>query len=541
MTTVKHSPMFKRVLQDLRKPGNSWQNWIPRLQIHTRHSPISLAGIAVALLLVFTRVALIWHNVIDRPLWLDEAWTGMIANQPTLRDFFLRCASDINAPLSYIVIGLWAQVGGLSNFSLRFPPLLCALVMPLIALTPKRMIGLSARQVWCVLLACWPYTMVYSGEARYYSLYIILGCFNTINFASLINKPELRRSWSWALVSSLFILTHYFSLILVGIQGLVYIGIWRGRALRNWPTALSFVPVVAALATHIQVLAHFAQPGTSWMSPMTADRVAVIIQQAILPLAILGWVGIWVCVGLFREALARKQGVVDPQENSGIDPTRGLWIAVACAAVAFAIAIGVGFIRPVVVSRYLIGFVPALLLGFALMAERFQQTWSLASAYLLIPVIAACMATAVLCPKIVDPLEFQTASEYLMAQSPNRLVFMWDNPMEIVRGKSFDEKALQEVASFFFVRAGKSISVDNVHPETRVDPLILLRRAGVGPKTAVLWIYDLGVPGTSATTFPPQLAQMFPSRVCKNFGDGQFGIIACGVSRKAALKVGAAR
>jgi hypothetical protein len=108
----------------------------------------STLGLIVLLLATSALRFMVWPT---RPLWLDEAWTGMIVSQPTLADFARQCLYDINAPLYYGIAGLWSQLSGVSDIALRAPAMLFGLLAPLIALGPARLMSRQARYTWCAL------------------------------------------------------------------------------------------------------------------------------------------------------------------------------------------------------------------------------------------------------------------------------------------------------------------------------------------------------------------------------------------------------
>lgn len=50
--------------------------------------------------------------------------------------------------------------------------------------------------------------------------------------------------------------------------------------------------------------------------------------------------------------------------------------------------------------------------------------------------------------------------------------------------------------------------------------------------SAVIWIYDAGVPGTMSVRFPPRLRQDRARWTCRDFGSGEVFVLAC-VPRRA--------
>ena len=483
--------------------------------------PVVFSGRALGALILLTTAMrfLVAH---DRPLWLDEVWTGMIATQPSFNEFVARCVNEVNGPLYYIVDAIWAWVGGVSDFSLRFPAAVFGAAAPLIALSTTTTLDKNARYIWCALLACWIPGIWFSQEARCYTLMVLLAVANTITFVSLLKSPTQRSAWVWASIGSLLILSHYYCTIHVGIQGLVYLAMHKGRALRTWPAAIAFIPPFAALGVHAANLIAFVRPGSAWFP---------VLKSADLPW-ILGWLlgdpllipafFLWAAAALlFR----RKNG-----DHIADEPARGdrlLWIAVACAVVATAIAVGLGFLRPMFVVRYLTGFAPGLLLGLALLARSLSRDWRMA------PTLLIAMYLFVAVRWGIDPgphenaFNFERASYALLPTAPKRLVFLWDTPM------SPEPSSLRGVAGFFFARAGHPVVVDPVSVSRGMDPNPILLREAAGPDTAILWIYDTEVAGTAAIRHPPTIGRLDPRWRCGNYGLGPFGVIACNRAKNA--------
>ena len=200
---------------------------------------------------------------------------------------------------------------------------------------------------------------------------------------------------------------------------------------------------------------------------------------------------------------------------------RELWITAGCAVLAMGLAVGLGMFKPMFIQRYLIGFTPGVMLGLALLAERFERSWARAPLFLVAAYFLLAVKLAFTPLHNVTPLNFEAASNALMTQAPRRLAFMWDNPTQP------EASALRGVGGFFFDRAGHPVDVDPVRARSDQDPNAALLQQASGPGTAILWIYDLNVEGTAALRFPPRIAAIDPRWRCRNFGKGPLGVIGC--------------
>jgi uncharacterized membrane protein len=471
-----------------------------------------LAATALGLLLVATTILRFTLHA-DRPLWLDEVWTGMIVTRHSFADFFRECRLDANAPLYSILAAAWAQVSGVSDRALRFLPEVLGCAAPVIAVLPRDGVDRATRLTWCGLLACWIPGIWYSGEARPYTLALALAVANTAAYVELLRKPGHRTAWIWTSLSSLAILTHYFGAVLVCIQGLVYLFVHKTRAVRTWPAALAFVPAFAALAVQAQGLIGFTSEQHAWIQKARPLSVVGYLQFLLDPLTLLG-TSLWF-IAVIAIGRALRAEVPDTQDDQ-----RESWIAAACAVAAVVVTIGLGFWRPMVIPRYFIEFAPGVLFGIALAAVRFSSEMRFAPA-VLVGIFAVSLGVSVKDTGSGNSFSWEQASTDLMATRPTRLVFMWDTPL------GGTPKTIEGVGGFFFERAGRHVVVDPVIDVTGQDPNALLLEHAKPPGSVIIWIYDNGVPHTLASQFPPRIDTLDPRWRCRNYVTAWLGVIGC--------------
>jgi hypothetical protein len=485
---------------------------------------LGLSMIALGVVLVFTGILRLTLEV-DRPLWLDEAQTGMLVMQPTLAGFIRQCTYDINAPLYPVLARVWAMFTGVSDGALRSLPAMLGLVGPLIALVPRNLIDRPTRWTWCALLACWIPGILFAQEARWYTLALALGVANAVSFVALLRNPTRQAAWLWAGVSSLMVLAHYYGVILLAFQGPAYLLIHRRRAIATWPAALAFVPAAAALAVHASRLIAFTTPGMAWiplLRPMDLYwKLAFFFGNALLIFIVGLWLAVAVAVRLLSGSL---------RHMFRVDMGDGIWITALCSFAAAALAMAAGFVAPVAVDRYFTEFVPGLMLGLAKFANRFERRSGASAVVLVTLFFAFTIGWAMFLRPYRDihDYNFETASNALMTTHPNRLVFLWDNPMRP------EKSQLAALGGFFFNRAGLKTPVDPVVLAPGDDPNKVLLAHAAPAGSAILWLSDRGVRGTAANHFRPAIGRLDPAWECRNFGDWQYRIIAC--SRDAAWR-----
>jgi uncharacterized membrane protein len=448
-----------------------------------------------------------------QPLWLDEAWTGLHALQPTFGAFLREIYIDVNAPAYYVLVWGWAALFGVSNEALRAPSVAFGLVAPLIALLPSREINRPTRLIWCALLASWVPGLLQSQEARGYTMLLALCTAGTVLYARLLAGPTLARAATWAGVGALAIVTHYYAAILFACQGLAYLALHRARAVRTWPAALIFLPGFGWMAYHLPQLAIFAQ--VNWYSTLQPSMLPFIAIYALGPAGL----------ALLIMAPGIRGSVLGIPLRSAQDrsPVVLPWVIVAASAGAV-VLVGAGFLRPSFTQRYLTIFVPGLLLGVAAWAAAIGRTRPWAPMTL----IGLSLGWAVLWATQIGvaparALNFETASAHVVNERADTVVFTWDNPS----AQLLPASKMSELGSFFFRRAGSPITTVGVPLAADKDPNRVLTDAAVGDRPAIIWIYDLNVPGTLALAHPPRIEELDARWSCRDFGRNAIRVVAC--------------
>ncbi len=505
------------------KPGESrltfkWSHLRSLFASAKRQAVLSdsmVAATAGALLLSF--VIRITHGA-DAPLWLDETFTGAIAAQPTLSDVVHQVLQDVNAPVYYLLAHLWSRLFGLSNESLRFPALVFGTIAPLVCLITTRGIAWRTRLLWCVMTALWIPGFHYSQEARAYSLLFCLATGGTVAFVRMLDDPNTKRASIWSLCSSLAILTHYYVLPLVGFQALVFLWLYRERATKTWPAALLFVPAGAWFLVQFRRIAQFSDPNVVWYRPLEPIELLKALDFVLGTSTITLAIVLITCTAmLFR--FIRKSEAIEREDGSQTSAQIAVLSGIASVSAVIALAIW----RPVFTLRYLMPFIPSILLGVALAFERLQR--SLPVSRLILILSFACSAVVYNFQK--DPAfkiyNFQTASTALIVSGTKNLVFFWDHPNTPVE----DPSQLAIVGGFFFDRAGLDIHVAPVQLAAHEDPNPRLLALANQPHSAILWIYDKAVLRTAARTYPPRIGALDPAWRCHDFGLPPVGIVAC--------------
>ncbi len=479
-----------------------------------RADPLLLAGMLALLFGTAIRFG-IGHG---RPLWIDETFTGAIAAQVDLASLLRQLRADVNAPLYYVVMFLWSSVAGISNTALRLPSAIFGTVACLLIFRGGAGIDRRVAMLWSGFVSLWMPGLLYGGEARCYALLLLASTATTLAFAGLLATPTRHRACIWAGFAAATILTHYFALVLVVAQGALFTIFHRRQASTMLPAALPFLPAVAWTAYHGPRLAAFAQPDVAWYEPVRIADLPSIWDYVLNSAGIVVLLVIAITVALSSRSPEQE---TTGSNRSSASPNASTMRAVFAASLIGALGmIALGMMRPSFVPRYLVPFVPGLLLGVALAANAADRV----SAYA--PVLVLVLFGLPLV-RLADlrgtSFNFERASEALAAADATRLVFLWDHPSSPVQ----DPGQMRAVGGFFLARIGRPVDVVAVANAWRDDPEpALLAAAGSDPAAAILWVYDLSLPKTAAIAHAPRIARD-PAWTCRDHGTAPFGALLC--------------
>jgi hypothetical protein len=469
-------------------------------------------------LAVMALIAGIIYRVIPgfgTPMWLDETFTGVIATQPDLHKLIEWCLGELSGPVYYSTIWLWERIAGPGDIALRAPSLIFSIAAPLLILWkghPDREI----RQLWAALVALWIPGFQFASEARPYSLLFLLACAQAIGFLNLLRRANLGAALIWSSISTLAVLTHYHALIAVGLQGVAYLVFRRQAALKSWPASLVFLPAFAWMYVHLPFVLSVVDPTVAPYKKLSIASLVYLprwLLGAGLPAAcLLALICCTISAQAWATLKARARFPYGP-----VDVT-----LVATGIMGFAIVVGMGFVRPSFVSRYLMAFMPSILLGIALWARNIEPELRCASLGV-IALFFVLATTESRIPEWRETFNFEKPSAWLGAHGVERLVFLWDNPAAIPLG----QKPLEEVGGFFLRREGAQVSVTAPLLSLDDNPNVALVEAADGAKAGILWAYDVGVAGTRGIAHPAEIPRINPGWTCRNFGRGAISVIAC--------------
>ena len=286
------------------------------------------------LLLVILAVAagVRFYDLGNQSLWSDEGNSAAMATR-SLGQIMSAAAHDIQPPLYYFLLHIWAQLFGYSETALRaLSAILGLLLVAVAAELGRRLYSESTGLAIAFITALAPFQVYYSQEARMYMLlalltttsFLFFWCFLAGEMALLSRPVEdsdpaptcARRAWRWFPPSGVGMLliwiaglyTHYFFPLVIFINTVLYLcWLWGTRAqgfvrirLQRWAMLLAL-----ALAVFGPWLPTMLRQAFSWPHAGSTMGLSAALQTTLGLLALgpagnapIGQVQVYLLLGL---------------------------------------------------------------------------------------------------------------------------------------------------------------------------------------------------------------------------------------------------
>jgi uncharacterized membrane protein len=204
-------------------------------------------------------VGLAVRVVLMRSIWVDEAISihqahlslgGMLDD---LRE------TDRHPPLHYLILWLTVRLFGDGELAVRAPSILAsAALIPVLFATGRELFDRRTGLVAAAFAAVAPLIVWYGQEARMYALFMLLGSVALLAQVKVLRDGRTRYWVLYAAVTIALLYTHYFAVIPIAIQQIVFaIAAWKraqaGHPVRSlligtWLTWLALLAAAAPLA-----------------------------------------------------------------------------------------------------------------------------------------------------------------------------------------------------------------------------------------------------------------------------------------------------
>ncbi len=230
----------------------------PRAASRTRSrntALLVLAGIIAA--------GLALRLAIPRGIWLDEAISIHQAHL-SLHDMFENLQyADRHPPLHHLALWVTVRVFGDGELAVRLPSLIAGtLVIPAMYLLGKELYDRRTGLVAAAFGAASPLLIWYAQEARMYAFVTLFGLLAVLTQLRAIRDGSVLNWALYILATAALLWSHYFGLLLIGVQQLIFVGVLIHRRRTGEPSRpllLGFGYSLAVLAIQLVPLITFAQ------------------------------------------------------------------------------------------------------------------------------------------------------------------------------------------------------------------------------------------------------------------------------------------
>ena len=147
-------------------------------------------------------------------VWFDEGYSILLAKH-SVSELLALTAVDAHPPLYYLLLKMWGELFGFSEFALRSMSALFAAGTVTLALTlARKLFGTRVALIALPFVVIAPFILRYGYEIRMYSLVGFLGVAGTY---ALITARQTEKLWWWAVyavVVALGMYTLYMSIVI---------------------------------------------------------------------------------------------------------------------------------------------------------------------------------------------------------------------------------------------------------------------------------------------------------------------------------------
>jgi 4-amino-4-deoxy-L-arabinose transferase-like glycosyltransferase len=319
-------------------------------------------------------------------LWLDEMCSLAIARLPWRPMLWVVAYQDSNASLYYVLLHMWLRLGS-SEINMRILSVLLGVAtLPVLYRLGNRLLGEPVGLIACLFLTVNKLHASQSQDARTYSLVVLLITISSLYFVRSIEQPGVKNWCGYILASVLAVYAHVFALpaLLAHWLSIVFLRRrevpWKGLlASTGLITALT-LPLIVSLAMKtdnpgappdwvlrlsVGVVGRlfWALAGGSHFGYTTALVAGIALSLGYFGLCALSMVQ---CVRLWRK----------------IGPSLDTWrlgLVLFGFVLPIVLAILVSVRKPMLVDKYLMVCLPALMIAVAEGAVLLRPRWSAAA------------------------------------------------------------------------------------------------------------------------------------------------------------------
>lgn len=294
--------------------------------------------------LLFTHTPLLYFV---QSIWRDEAFSILAAERSLI---FLITKLGFEPPVYYTLLHFWVKIFGDSEVAARSLSLLGFILATVIIIEWS---ASMYKKHWLALYTPLffflnPMLLYYAFEVRTYGWYIF---FTTASLYTYANKK-----WAWFVISSILgFYTHTYFILFLGTLGLHWIAT-HIHTLRSWKTIyqnkgfISFLTITIAILPWIaKIIQEASRLKNSWYFPVDINLVTSVLGNMFVGYEGTPWYG-WVYTKILS-AVILMLCILALYDKKNIQRNILFFIEIC---IPLTICIGISFIKPLFVNRYLI-------------------------------------------------------------------------------------------------------------------------------------------------------------------------------------------
>jgi len=234
----------------------------PRGRLPRRGEPDTSHRTALLILGGLVLVGLVLRLAVNRGIWLDEA-ISIHQARLSLHDLFVNLYNgDRQPPLYHLTLWVTIRAFGDSEFAVRLPSLIAGtLVIPVLYELGRELYDRRTGLIAAGFAAVSPVLIWYSQEVRMYEFIALFGLLALLTQLRAIRNGTMLNWAAYILATAALLWSHYFGLIVIAVQQLIFIGVLIQRRRSGQPIkalALGYAYSAAVLVMQLVPLIVFA-------------------------------------------------------------------------------------------------------------------------------------------------------------------------------------------------------------------------------------------------------------------------------------------
>jgi len=234
----------------------------PRGRLPRRGEPDTSRNTALLVLAVLIAAGLALRLAIPRGIWLDEAISIHQAHLSLHGLFHNLYYGDRHPPLHHLALWLTIRLFGDGELAVRLPSLIAGtLVIPALYELGHELYDRRTGLIAAAFSAASPLLVWYAQEARMYAFVTLFGLLALLTQLRVIRNGTMLNWAAYILSTAALLWSHYFGVLLIGVQQIIFIGVLVHRQRAGEPVralALGFGYSAAVLVMQLVPLAVFA-------------------------------------------------------------------------------------------------------------------------------------------------------------------------------------------------------------------------------------------------------------------------------------------